>query len=661
MHSGIVGECALGTDASDAVSCVSPPSSSSFAGGRPCGNNEWYVGTRTPMFAGSIAVSDSAASSPADTSTPFRSDFSWQTMNKVVYLSAVGSTAETRQTRISLYSRASQLEAGEHSLLAVMNPRENYFERLDYYGSSKNTSIYPVASTTDWNAVDVMLSYDERSIYIFFSYTFDFIGKCAVPQDGAPQYASIPSSACSYLSRKDFTPTALDTGVTGTSFTYRGCVRMVPMHYLACLYDLQGARSIMYAVDELREGAQKLVVDTYDDAYLSTGERVGRPKSPPAWDPVTKRLYYIIDLNNGNNMGIRFVQLNATYHQPSSAWTVYKGFVSDGILWRGVGSDSSNYHSLVLMRSQSSAASSLVAACSPPSCPPQLSMVSFTGTFSSSGDRSTMPLPSSTHVRSLRVRWGIKSAGADATDGSSYVGQQLYVLSREDRLWGLWTHCASCPANSFSPAGSSLSTPGINSCKCSSNYYGVIRRPVVDECSRCRLQFILPDLNTISPASTYTSCDPGQYKTNVPCSSASPDRSIDTTCAQCYQSCRPGDASTKFPGEYISSQCDGSGYEPRVGCTTCTDQCLQDDQYMRVEVVCSGEDSFDTRPQQACAPCTTKCPQNAYVSSRCLRANRPTNNTALCVSCSSCSNGEYVAQACNGSTFYDARKCSGCR
>ncbi len=103
---------------------------------------------------------------------------------------------------------------------------------------------------------------------------------------------------------------------------------MTPMHYLACLYDLQGARSMLYTVDELRDGGEKLIVDSRNEAFLTTGQQVGRPKSPPAWDPATRRLYYIIDLNSGNNMGIRYVQVNATFSPSSNAWTVYKGSVA---------------------------------------------------------------------------------------------------------------------------------------------------------------------------------------------------------------------------------------------------------------------------------------------------------------------------------------------
>lgn len=164
----------------------------------------------------------------------------------------------------------------------------------------------------------------------------------------------------------------------------------------------------------------------------------------------------------------------------------------------------------------------------------------------------------------------------------------------------------------------------------------------------------------MSPASTLTNCRTGQYKTNVPCGPANADRSVDSTCADCYPSCRPGDASTLFPGEYISRTCDGSGYEPAVGCTTCADVCNTDDVYIRADVVCSGKTTYDTRPSEACAPCTTRCNAGAYVSNRCLRVNKPTNNTALCVSCAPCANGQYIASACSGLAFADTRQCAAC-
>jgi len=670
MQQGIVGECTTGADKVDAVSCVQ---STSIMGLQPCRSNEWYVGTRTPMFKAAASVQTELLSGrvvpsglAADDSDIFKSDFSYTDMDKMVFLSLVGSSTESRQTWITLFTREARASSWEvpadHRLRAVMSPRVNYFQRLDYYGSSKNVSIYPVASTTDWNAVDVMLSHDGGSLYIFFSYTYDFIAKCSISNQNITSTAdahakayNIPSSECTYLSPKTFVPGPLDYSVTGTTFTYRGCTRMHPMPFLACLYDLQGSRSILYAVDEAREGGPKTVLDTYERAFYSTGENVGRPKSPPAWSPETQSVYYILDLNSGVNMGLRFVQVNATQEAATKVWTIH-GTLSSGILWRGSGEDSSNYHSLVMTQGYSYGAKALFAACAPPSCPDHLSLVSFsTETDPHPSSRAAMRLPGSSHITALGVRW--------STNGPFPTGHQLYILSREDRAWGLWTQCAGCPSNSFSPAGTSSSSPesgGVGACKCLFNYYGVLVRPVVDQCKACRIRF-MADGVTVSPDSLQASCDPGSYKTNVVCTTNAADRSIDSTCAPCISQCRPGNPIENYAGEYVSRLCDGTGYEPSVGCSTCTDQCPSDDQYMDSRVVCSGKTTFDTRPTQACKACTTQCPMNAYVSNRCLRANKPVNNTATCTACSMCSNGQYISHACNGSTFEDTTACSPCR
>ena len=111
-------------------------------------------------------------------------------------------------------------------------------------------------------------------------------------------------------------------------------------------------------MDERRDGWPKTVLDTYDLAYSATGENVGMPKSPPAWDQSTKRLYYMIDLNSGNGMGLRYVQVNAmtTSGGGSQLWATVYGTSSLGILWSGLRSDTSNYHSFVFMRGTSASA-----------------------------------------------------------------------------------------------------------------------------------------------------------------------------------------------------------------------------------------------------------------------------------------------------------------
>lgn len=657
---GIVGSCASGTDTSDAVSCVGASAAGSvlpkIGVGAACGANEWYSGQRTPVMPGAKAPSTDI----------LQSDFSPWSMNRIVYLSIVGSTSETRQTWITVFARNGSSSNKYHSLLASMGPRPTYFQRLDYYGSQRSDAAYPVASSTEWNAVDVMLSYDEESIYIFFSHVFDFIASCqlpALPQQNSTAATTITN--CSYLSPAVYNPSQFwaDAGVTGSTFIYRGCVRMFPIPFLACLYDVAGARSVMYAVDESpvpSQRGQKYVLDNYTMGYARDGELVGKPKSPPAWDPETNTVYFLADVSSGAGMGLRYVQLNMQYMEASATWKM-AGILKSGILWRGSASDSpGGYHSLVSMRSSPTVVA-LVAACSAPtSCPQDLSMVSFTGTMALSSDRTAIPTVGS-DIRDMGVVMGMLQDPAYYK--SVVVGQQLYMLSSADRQWGMWTQCAPCPPNSFSPAGSgAYSTPGINVCKCSDNYYGVIRRPVVDSCSACRIPMPSPNNSnaSVSPSPSYA-CDAGQYKTNIPCRTTNADRTVDTTCAACRQSCSPGDASTRFPGEYISSTCNGTGYEPSVGCTQCATRCPSDDQYMQYDVVCTGKDTWDTRPSQACVACTSRCPEGAYVSNRCLRINSPTSNTASCASCASCANGQYISTVCNGSTFYDTRVCTSCR
>ncbi len=334
---GIIGTCSISSStplaASNAVSCVASTPTSIFVAGKPCSINEWYVGTRTQMFKPAAVLQDTGTDQGDGTigagAHPFKSDFSLYTADKIVYLGLVGSTSITRQTWISIFTRAGssasqQASSEKHALRAVMSPRANYFQRLDYYGASKNASIYPMASSGDWNANDVMLSYDEKSIYIFFSYTFDFIGKCRIDQvntTGASSSAPylIPPSDCSYLSPKVFSSTGIYVGVTGMSFFFKGCTQMFPMHYIACLYDIQGNKPILYVVDELRSGGPKTLLDNHEIAYVSYGEPVGRPRSPPTWDPVTRQIYYMVDIRSGESMGVRYVQVSVKSQSQSQS------------------------------------------------------------------------------------------------------------------------------------------------------------------------------------------------------------------------------------------------------------------------------------------------------------------------------------------------------
>ena len=307
-YAGIVGACASGTDTQDAVACVEAGSATTLdvgGVGGSCAANEWYVGQRTPVMPGAKAPAAGVSSS----TDILKSDFSPWNMSNIVYLSIVGSTADTKQTWISVFSRggSSSSSGSSHSLVASMSPRATYFQRLDYYGAQRSDA-YPVASSTDWNAVDVMLSYDETSIYIFFSYVFDFIASCQIPPP--PQNSTTTTfTNCSYLSPAVYSPSQFwaDAGVTGATFTYKGCARMFPIPFIACLYDVTGARSMLYAVDE-RTG-QKYVLDNYTMGYARDGELVGRPKSPPAWNPETNTLYFLADVSSGAGMGLRYVQV----------------------------------------------------------------------------------------------------------------------------------------------------------------------------------------------------------------------------------------------------------------------------------------------------------------------------------------------------------------
>jgi len=674
-HAGMVGECATGLDTVDAVSCVPAinPStglatSSLIAGGR-CGTNEWYSGGRFPVFVGTAPALDTETL--LSSTLPYKSDFSARTMDTVAYLGVIGASASsaTRQTIVSVYVRLPS-RSQDHFLLATFRPRENYFERLDYYGSNRalNNPNYPMASTSEWNAVDVMLSHDDQSVYVFFSNTYDYIAKCSLANalriiTAPPSSANastnnnnnnntlpykVPASECLYLSPRvyysdDSAAEGSSTLVDGTSFVLKGCTRLIPGRQIACLYDVGGAKSLLYAVNEL--SGRKTVLDSYSMALSHTGVELGRARSPPAWDPVTLRVYYMAEMSSfdgdsSTGATLRFVQVGPIVSEDASE--IATSATGGGIVWQGGAADNYDYHSMVLMRyRQAEAAATLAAVCKPPSCPAAKSIVTFrisqtriernVAAFSQRGD-----------TWDLGVKWHWVSDSNNANKTVGFVAQQLYILSRTDKMWGLWTHCANCPANSFSNTGSlsSLSsTEGVGTCKCQANFYGVLAKPVVDTCKACRIQF-QPDGVTVSPLSALTPCAWGHYKTNVACLPGNADRTVDTTCARCQQSCRPGDVSTGFSGEYISLQCDGTGTSATVGCSVCTSVCDGDDQYMRSDIVCSGRDVYDTRPEKACSPCTTKCQQGAYVANRCLREDQPRSNTARCVLCSPCNNGQ---------------------
>lgn len=685
---GIIGECKTGMDTFDAVTCV-PASYAYYQWGwrrqqqqaesttfGTCGANEWYVGTRTPMFSAaaardSLTVRDEGGSSVLTSpffTTPFKSDFSPRTFNTIAYLGVEGGNA-----LISVFSRART--TARHSPIAIIRPRENFYNWLDVRGNSagQDGSPFPIAIDSSWNAIDVMLSHNDTSVYVFFSRTYDFIAQCSLEKalehaanqsaiiaaaaDEQPQHIpyEVPASECSYFSARSIFYTS--------SVELKGCTRMFPWPSLACLYETgtspTGSRSVLYAVDETT-GA-KTLLDNRDMAYNRNGIFLNRPKSPPAWDPAGKRLFYMADLDGRADgtaeMALRFVTLSYNNASHQQQWTVEES----GIRWRG-GSDAS-YHSLVYtVRSgapvlQPSSSSTLMAMCRFPSCTNERSLVTFSSnqSFMVRGVASSFSEAMSTFDVGVRWYWAAEDNAAPAL----FVGQQIYLLSRDDKRWGLWTHCAPCPANSFSPAGST--SGGIGACKCVHNFYGLLQRPVVDTCMGCRIKFERGDGVTVMPESRFTNCADGEYKTNVPCSPLNLDRSVDSTCARCQDSCRPGDVATLFPGEYISRRCDGTGFDPAVQCTQCASACDRDDVYMQQAVVCTGRDDRDTRLEQACVPCRAQCPSGFYVHNRCVRGNAPSNDTTVCLPCEACQNGEYISRPCNGSTFKDARECSPCR
>lgn len=674
-HIGMVGECSTGLDTVDAVACVPAnhpetgrPATPIEAGG-VCGENEWYSGTRTPLFAGTAAAMDSISVQEAAASDflPFRSDFSQGTMDAIAYLGVQGTTIDTRQIVVSVFMRGVQSNnSSSHVLLATFRPRQNYFDRLDNNGEAKGYyEEYPTAGFNLWNAVDVMLSHDDTSVYVFFSYTYDFIGKCklnrvlqalqakrmnaSLPSVALP-YA-VPAAECTYLSPITYDKSQ-DPNPTGSGFTFRGCTRMFPTLYIACLYDLNGAKSLLYAVSET--DGSKIVIDSYDFALRQSRDEIGRPRSPPAWDPVTSRVYYLAEMSSfdgdsNTGIGLRFVAVNVSTTRGGSGWTVgalpHTEQSAAGVLWRGIQSENYDYHSMVAMKAKNSEGvedAVLVAMCMPPTCPSNKALVTFKVSWRTSTMYSASSFAESSTTWDVGVRWHWKINNAMGT--GSFVGQQMYTLSRRDKLWGVWTHCASCPANSFSAPGSSAEGGGgVHACKCSDNYYGVLARPVVDMCKQCRILFE-PDGVTVSNSSISTPCDWGQYKTNMACLTGNDDRTVDTTCAVCQKSCRPGDPNLRFAGEYISAPCDGTTFSPRIGCSVCTTTCTYDDQYMSPDIVCNGTDLYDPRPERACFPCTTRCKRGMYVANKCLRENKPAYDTATCKPCSPCANGQVRIQ-----------------
>ena len=231
---------------------------------------------------------------------------------------------------------------------------------------------------------------------------------------------------------------------------------------------------------------------------------------------------------------------------------------------------------------------------------------------------------------------------------------QLYILSHARKAWHMFTHCARCPDNSVSPAG--IVEQGISrACRCASDFYGTIVRPVVDTCTQC----INTGTNASGGSLLRNSCPVGMYKTNIRCTGGTP---IDTTCAMCLSACTSGSGMPlSTPGQYITSTCDGTGTSREIGCADCSQACPNDDYYMDPEVFCTGTSRYDTRPAEACRRCRPDgCGQGKYITGRCLRLSRPTTDTTNCADCSACQSNQYIARACNGSTYFDMKECMAC-
>lgn len=292
-----MGWCATGADTQDAVQCAY----SATPVGAACGVDEWLAGTLTPAFSETNA-SQYDTGTPRNPLHPFRSDVSADA-SKVVYLASSGSSDVLRQTVVKVAL------IGSGHVANYVYPRAAFFNRLDVSGSQHNASTYPVATLLDWNAVDVMFSYDSTHIYLFFSHTYDFIARCRLSPLGSG--SELQSSDCAHLS-----PASL----TDRTTVFRGCVRLqhVPAtgtgaQHMACLYEVGSGESRLLLVDEV--SGSKVPLDTH-------GFR--RPRSPPAWNPAQGIIYYVVDVNSGSNHAVRFVKLHSTGLNASSVGFLYQ-------------------------------------------------------------------------------------------------------------------------------------------------------------------------------------------------------------------------------------------------------------------------------------------------------------------------------------------------
>lgn len=427
FSNGIVGSCSSGkdNDAADMVRCVY----SATPVAQPCGANEWLV---APSLSPAWALANMSSppqgedtGNPLNFQHPFRSDFS-SSAAVVAFLGSTGSSDAVRQTVVRV------VNATSGALINYVYPRVAFFNRLDFYGSQKDAALYPVATSLMWNATDVMLSPLADWVYLFFSHTYDFIARCKL--NGMMMGTELQAGDCSAMSLASAELMMLQQS---SSTVLEGCVRMaqVPLPpLLACVYDVSATDTYVYIVNETIFSASKKVL--LESSGTVPGLR--RPRSPPAWNAGNMTLYYLADIGSsggGLEQGMRYVTLTMSMQIRSS-----------GFLYRAaVGA--ADYHSLVLVNR-----AYLVAANS-------RSLVSFSGPqMQSRAEKDT----GETSIKDLAVRGGGQQ-------------QQLLVLVHSRRMWSMYTHCAPCPANSFSPAGSAT-VPGIHVCKCSVDYYGKIVR-----------------------------------------------------------------------------------------------------------------------------------------------------------------------------------------
>lgn len=476
-------------------------------------------------------------------------------------------------------------------LVNYVFPRAAYFSRLDYFGSNRG-GVYPTAKTSAWDATDVMLSADKSFVYIFFSQTYDFIAKCAL----SSVVREISSSSCTYLSTVQFNAT-----LTTPSFVHLGCVRMTSTG-MACTYEASSA----YAVVMLVKEADGLKTELLGDGYSG----LGRPLSPPAYDASSLYLYMLCEIFSSQVV----LRINPQL-QRNAGVTIASSF--------GQGSFRSQYHSLVFLAS-----------------PKQLVAANYTGILAMSGTNYDVRSSRDLVVNSMK-------------DLATFVGSsQLYMLVHASRGWSMYTHCAPCPSNSWSPAG--IVQSGIeHACLCSDDYYGAIQRPVVDKCKACLNAGTSSSGNLLKNA-----CPVNMYKTNIRCTGGTP---VDTTCAPCISHCRMGSTTAPFyAGQYITATCDGNSNKSSVDCAECASSCPDKDVYSDTSIVCSGTAFFDERLASSCKPCRPGgCGSGRYITNRCLPGS--TRDTTDCTECSACSLDNYISKPCNGSTFYDTRQCSLCK